>query len=420
MDIQRSDLKKQKQRKQMIIGGVAAAVVLLGILGLSRLEPAAPSVERSSVWLDTVKRGEMLREVRGPGTLVPKEIRWIAAETNVHVERILVKPGATVKADTVILELSNPEVDEQRLAAESQVAAARADLTARKVALESAVLDQRANLATVVADGETARLRAEAEKGLNEKGVVSTLQYKESQLKADRLTDREKIEKDRLAKLEENMKASLQAERSRLDQLENTLKLRQSRADALHLKAGIEGVLQQVPVEEGQQVQAGANLARVARPDVLMAELQIAETQAKDIRAAQTVKVDTRSGQGGVIPGHVTRIDPAVRNGTVQVDVEFDGALPEGARPDLSVDGVIEIERLPSVLYVGRPAFGQPGASVTLFKLDPDGRIGRRVPVQLGRASVSVIEIVKGLNEGDKVILSDTSAWDANDRIKLN
>ena len=420
MDIVRTDLKKLKQRKQIVIGAVAAVVVLLGILGLSRLEPAAPSVERSSVWLDTVKRGEMLREVRGPGTLVPKEIRWIAAETNVRVERILIKPGATVQSDSVILELSNPEVDDQRLTAESQVAAARADLTAKKVNLESAILDQRANLAAVVADAEGARLRAEAEKGLSEKGVVSTLQYRESQLKSDRLTQREGIEKDRLAKLEENMKAQLQAERSRLDQLENTLKLRQRRADALKVRAGIEGVLQQVPVEEGQQLQAGANLARVAKPDVLMAELHIAETQAKDIRAAQTVKVDTRSGSGGVIPGHVVRIDPAVKNGTVQVDVEFDAALPEGARPDLSVDGVIEIERLASVLYVGRPAFGQPGASVTLFKLDPDGRIGRRVPVQLGRASVSVIEVVKGLKEGDRVVLSDTSAWDANDRIKLN
>jgi HlyD family secretion protein len=305
MDIQRSDLKKQKQRKQIMIGGIAAAVVLLGTLGLSRLEPAAPSVERSSVWLDTVKRGEMLREVRGPGTLVPKEIRWIAAETNVRVERILVKPGAKVEPDYRHPRALHPEVDDQRLTAESQVAAARADLTAKKVSLESAVLDQRANLAGVVADAETARLRAEAEKGLNQKGVVSTLQYKESQLKADRLTQRESIEKDRLAKLDENMKAQLQAEASRLAQLENTLKLRQRRADALKVKAGIEGVLQQVPVEEGQQLQAGANLARVAKPDVLMAELQIAETQAKDIRAAQTVKVDTRSGSGGVIPGHV-------------------------------------------------------------------------------------------------------------------
>jgi HlyD family secretion protein len=420
MDIQRSDLKQAKRRKQIIYGAVAAAVVGIGTLGLARLEPAAPSVDRASVWLDTVKRGEMLREVRGPGTLVPKEIRWIAAETNVRVERILVKPGAIVKADTVILELSNPEVDDQRLTAESQVAAARADLTAKRVGLESQVLDQRANLAAVNADAEAARLRAEAEGDLNKKGVVSTLQYRESQLKSDRLTQRQGIETDRLAKLEENMQAQLQAERSRLDQLENTLKLRQRRADALKVKAGIDGVLQQVPVEEGQQLQAGANLARVAKPDVLMAELHIAETQAKDIRNDQVVKVDTRSGTGGVIPGHVVRIDPAVKSGTVQVDVEFDGALPEGARPDLSVDGVIEIERLASVLYVGRPAFGQPGASVTLFKLDPDGRIGRRVPVKLGRASVSVIEIVQGLKEGDRDVLSDTSAWDANDRIKLN
>jgi len=420
MDIQRTDLLVRKRRKQIAITVAAVLVVGLGTLGLTRLEPAAPTVERGQVWLDTVKRGEMLREVRGPGTLVPKEIRWIAAETPVRVERIVVKPGATVEPDTIILELSNPDVDDQRLAAEAQVAAARADYTARRVALESQVLDQRANLASVKSDAEAARLRAEAEGDLNRKGIVSALQFRESELRADQLKERLQIENDRLAKLDENMKAQLAAERARLDQLENTLKLRKSRSDALKVRAGIAGVLQQVPVQEGQQLAAGANLARVAKPDVLRAELQIAETQAKDVRIDQLVRVDTRSGANGVIKGHVVRIDPAVTNGTVQVDVDFDDALPEGARPDLSVDGVVELERLPSVLYVGRPAFGQPGSSVTLFKLDPEGRLARRVPVKLGRASVSVVEITQGLKEGDKVILSDTSTWDQHDRIKLN
>jgi HlyD family secretion protein len=374
-------------------------------------------VESASVWRDTVKRGEMLREVRGPGTLVPKEIRWIAAETSARVERIVVKPGAIVEPDSVLIELSNPELEDQLLAAKAALAAAQADYAARQVDLESQMLNQRANLAQVEADAEGARLQAEAEGELNRRGIVSTLTYKQSQLRADQLAVRVRLEKERTAKIEQNIRAQLSAERARLEPLQNTLDLRQRQADALHVKAGIAGVLQQVPVEEGQQLAAGTNLARVARPDLLMAELRIAETQAKDVVLGQTVKVDTRNG---IVPGSVIRIDPAVQNGTVQVDVELTGELPVGARPDLSVDGTVEIERLANVLYVGRPAFGQPGASTTLFRLDPDGVIARRVPVKLGRASVSVIEVVEGLNEGDAVVLSDTSAYDEYDRIKLN
>lgn len=419
MDIQRPDLAVKKKRRRLIAGSVAVAVLALGTLGLARLEPAALKVDKNSVWLDTVKQGELLREVRGPGVLQPKEIRWIAAESNARVEHVLVKPGATVKADTIILELSNPDVIDARLAAEAQLAAANADFTAKRIALESAVLDLRANLATVRADAEGARLRAEAEADLSRKGVISGLQYKESELKASQLKERLGIEQDRLAKAEENMKAQLVAERSRLDQQENTVKLRRTRADALNVRAGIDGVLQQVPVEEGQQVAAGANLARVAKPDVLIAKLQVPETQARDVRIDQKVRIDPRSGNNTTVAAHVVRIDPAVKNGSVEVDVDFDAALPEGARPDQSVDGVVEIERLANVVYVGRPASGQAGASVSLFRLDGDSHIARRVPVKLGRASVSLIEVVEGLKVGDRVVLSDTTQWEQQDRIRI-
>ncbi len=417
MDIARPDLKHKKLRQRLLVGaGGLAALLVAGVL-LARLEPAAPSVEKASVWMDQVKRGEMLREVRGPGTLVPREIRWIAAESNARVERILVKPGAKVDADTVILELSNPEVDDQLLAARAALAAANADYTAKRVSLESQALDQRAVLAAAEAEYEGSRLQAEAESELAQRGIIPAVNYKRTQLATDRLKVRMDIEKERVTKLAQNVDAQLAADRARIEQMQNTLSLRQRQADALKVRAGLAGVLQQVPVEEGQQVTAGSNLARVARPDLLMAELRIAETQAKDIALDQTVRVDTRNG---IVEGRVIRIDPAVLNGTVQVDVELTGALPAGARPDLSVDGTIEIERLANVIFVGRPAFGQPQSQTSMFKLDADGVIARRVPVQLGRASVNTIEVTRGLEVGDRVILSDTSAWNDYDRIQLN
>lgn len=416
MDIQRSDLKLKKRRQRIVYGVAGAAVVLVAGFFIARLEPAVPSVERGTVWTDTVKRGEMLREVRGPGTLVPKAIRWIAAETDARVERIVVKPGAQVQADTVILELSNPVVEDQLAAARAEFVAAEASYIARESELESQLLDQRANLAAVQAEYEGARLQAEAEGDLASKGIIPRIQYQRSQLAAESLQVRLEIERDRMTKSRQNIGKQLEAERARIDQLARTRDLRQRQADALQLRAGIDGVLQQVPVEEGQQVMAGTNLARVARPDVLMAELRIAETQAKDIAIGQTVKVDTRNG---IVMGEVMRIDPAVLNGTVQIDVDLPGELPPGARPDLSVDGTVEIERLTDVLYVGRPAFGQPNSQTTLFRINGDGR-ALRVPVQLGRASVNLIEVVQGLEEGDRVILSDTSAWDQHDRIRIN
>jgi HlyD family secretion protein len=416
MDIARPELKKKKRRRQYVIGGAVAACLLVAVAGLAALGPAIPSVERSSVLVDQVKRGELLREVRGPGTLVPKEIRWIAAETAAHVERIVIKPGAVVKPDTVILELSNPEVDDQLLAATTAVTAAQSDLAAKRTDLNSKLLDEQSQYAQAKSEYETARMQAEAEKPVAEKGVIPAVQYKKSLVVLEQSKNRMDLEEQRVAEFRRNIDSQLAAEKARLDQLVATRELRQRQADALHVRAGIDGILQQVPVEEGQQVAAGANLARVARPGELMAELRIAETQAKDVALGQPVKVDTRNG---VVDGKVLRVDPAVQNGTVQVDVELEGKLPSGARPDLSVDGTIEIERLPDVLYVGRPAFGQSDSEVRLFKLDSGGDVASRVPVMLGKSSVNLIEIVKGLNVGDKVILSDTSAYDQNDRVRL-
>ncbi|HEV7491992.1 MAG TPA: HlyD family efflux transporter periplasmic adaptor subunit [Rhodanobacteraceae bacterium] len=416
MDIARPELKQRKRRRQYLIGAGVAILLLLAVAGLSALGPAIPSIERSSVLVDTVKRGELLREVRGPGTLVPKEIRWIAAETAAHVERIVIKPGAIVKPDTVILELANPEVDDQLLAAKTAVTAAQSDLAAKRTDLNSKLLDEQSALAQVKSEYETARMQAEAEKSVAEKGVIPAVQYKKSMVVLEQYKNRMAIEEQRVVEFRRNIGSQVAAEQARLDQLVATRELRQRQADALHVRAGIEGILQQVPVEEGQQVAAGANLARVARPGELMAELRIAETQAKDVALGQPVKVDTRNG---VVDGKVLRVDPAVQNGTVQVDVELDGKLPPGARPDLSVDGTVEIERLPDVVYVGRPAFGQPDSEVRLFRLDAAGDVASRVPVMLGKSSVNLVEIVKGLNPGDKVILSDTSAYDQNDRVRL-
>lgn len=417
MDIQRADLKIKKRRKQIALGSLGA--LLLAGLGLwvATLDAAAPQVERETLWLDSVKRGEMLREVRGPGLLVPKEIRWIAAETPARVERIVVKPGAVVTPDTVILELGNPEVQEAQLAAQSALVAAEADLAAQRMALESQQLDQKANFAAVEAEYESARLQTEAEADLSQKGIIPKIQYRRSQLTSDRLKVRVDIEKERIAKFAQTMSSQLAAQRARTEQLRSAADLRTRQLEGLKVRAGIAGVLQQVPVEEGQQVAAGTNLARVARPDVLMAELRIPETQVKDVTIGQTVSVDTRNG---LVPGKVIRIDPAVLNGTVLVDVDLEGPLPPGARPELSVDGTIQIERLDDVLYVGRPAYGQPESEVRLFKLDPESGIAQRVPVRLGRASVNLIEIQQGLQPGDQIILSDTSQWDEHDRLRIN
>lgn len=416
MDIARPELKIKKRRRLLILVGVAAlAVAGIGI-GLARLGPALPSVERNNVLIGTVERGELLREVRGPGTLVPKEIRWIAAETAARVERIVVKPGAAVQADTVIIELGNPEVETQLLAAQTAVIAAESDLAAKQTDLQSKLLDEKSALASANAEYASSRMQAEAEKPLAQKGIIPGVQYRRTLITLEQLKSRVEIEEQRVAAFQRNIAAQIAAEKARLGQLVNTRELRQRQADALHVRAGITGILQQVPVEEGQQVAAGANLARVARPGDLMAELRIAETQAKDVALGQAVRVDTRNG---IVAGRVLRVDPAVQNGSVQVDVELTGELPPGARPDLSVDGTIEIQRLPDVLHVGRPAFGQPDSDLRLFRVDAGGDTATRVPVRLGKASVNQIEILQGLDAGQRVILSDTSAWDQYDRIRL-
>ena len=407
-------------RRRLVRGAYAAAAlgaVLAITLGLARLKPAAPTVERGSIWVDTVMRGPMVRQVRGLGTLVPEEVRWIPAATESRVERIYVKPGAAVKTDTILLELSNPELELAALDAQMQLRAAEADHTNLKVGLESQRLDEQANAATIQASFHQARLQAEADEELAKDGLVPNLTLKLSQSKAQELGTRKELEEKRLNISAEAAEAQLAAQQAKVDQLRALARLKKSQVDALRVRPGLEGVLQQLPVQVGQRVAPGATLAKVADPRRLKAELKIAETQAKDIQIGQPAVIDTRNG---VVAGHVARIDPAVQNGTVTVDVAFDAALPKGSRPDLSVDGTIELERLTDVLHVGRPAFGQEQSSVGIFRLQPGGREAERVKVRLGRSSVNMIEIVDGLKEGDQVILSDTSAWDAFDRLRLN
>ncbi len=417
MDIARPELRQRKRRRQMLVGAGLLLLVIAAGAGLAALGPAMPTVERSSLLVGTVKRGELLREVRGPGTLVPKEIRWIAADTAARVEQILVRPGAAVEPDTVILELDNPELEGDLLAATAEVTAAQSDLAAKRTELQSRLLDQQAAEAQAKADYQSARMQAESEKTVAEKGIIPAVQYRRSLVALEQLRYRVDIEGQRVAEFRRNIAAQVAAAKARLDQLAAARDLRQRQVERLHVRAGIAGVLQQVPVEAGQQVAAGSNLARVARPGDLMAELRIAETQAKDVALGQAVRIDTRNG---IVDGRVLRVDPAVQNGSVQVDVDLTGKLPPGARPDLSVDGTIEIERLPDVLYVGRPAFGEPGSDVRLFRLDPASGIATRVAVRLGKSSVNLVEVLDGLEVGDQVVLSDTSAWDQHDRIRLD
>ncbi|MCS6805933.1 MAG: efflux RND transporter periplasmic adaptor subunit [Acidobacteriota bacterium] len=417
MDIPRPSVARRKRLRRALYGLIGLGLIVLITVGVSRLKPAPPSVERATVWIDTVKRGPMLRQVRGLGTLVPEEIRWIPAATEGRVERRLVQPGAVVKSDTVLLELSNPELEQAALEAKMQLRAAEAEYTNLRVQLESQLLTQRAQAAAVQAEYHQAKLQAEANEELAKDHLISDLILKLSQVRAEELSTRFEIEQKRLAIMAESVKAQLAVQQARVEQLRALYELRRSQVEALHVRAGTGGVLQQVLVEVGQQVTPGTNLARVADPTRLMAQIRIPETQAKDVQIGQTAAIDTRNG---IVPGRVVRIDPAVQNGTVTVDVALEGPLPKGSRPDLSVDGTIEIERLEDVLYVGRPAFGQEKSTVGLFKLINGGREAVRVPVKLGRSSVNTIEILDGLQPGDQVILSDMSAWDAFDRIRLN
>jgi HlyD family secretion protein len=349
--------------------------------------------------------------------LVPREIRWIAAASEARVDRVLVKPGAQVTADTVLVEMSNPELAQLVFEARAEVTAAEADYAALKVQLQSEVLNQRAVVAAANAEYEGTRLEAEARADLAAKGIIPAIEYRRVELAAEQLKVRLDVERERVQYQQDSLDARLRAARARMEQQSQNLALREEQFANLQLRAGIEGVLQALEVEAGQRLTPGTNIARIARPDELMAELRIAETQAKDIRLDQPVDIDTRNG---IVEGRVIRIDPAVVNGTVQVDVDIVGELPPGARPDLSVDGTILIERLEDVLHVGRPAYGQPGSTLRLFRLQSESSVAIRVPVSLGKVSVNRVQILQGLNEGDRVVLSDTSQWDDHDRIELN
>lgn len=415
-DIQRPDLKRRLQFKRGLWIGIAmAGLVTAGTLVYS-IEPAVPRVERSAVWVDTVREGEFVREVRGPGTLVPKETRWVTAASSGRVERILIRPGASVEADAVLVELSSPELVQEVEERGWEVEAMVADLASREAELERQLLDAQSILAATKAEYESARLKATAEQGLAERGIVSRIQYQQSQLLADQLERRTSLEKERIQRLQASVEAQMDAEHARLEQLRQRHRRYQQRLEDLRVRAGVAGVVQRIDVEEGQQVAIGANIGRVASPDELIAELHISESQVREIQLDQVVTVDTRNAK---VEGHVIRIDPAVVNGAVQVDVELTGKLPSGARPDLSVDGTIELERLNDVVFVGRPTYGNPESTVGLFKLGDNGS-ANRVSVELGRASVNFIEIRTGLEPGDQVILSDTSRWDGHDRIRLD
>jgi HlyD family secretion protein len=414
VDIARPSQARQKRIRRILIGSGSLAAVLLITLGLSRLRPAAPLVENP--WIDTVKRGPMVRQVRGLGTLVPVEVRWIPAISEGRVERLVILAGTPVKADTVILELSNPELELQALDAESQLRAAEASLTELRVRLESQHLDQEAAAAKVKADFHQARMRADADEELAKNGLIADINLKVSQVTAEELGNRDRIERKRLDISSEAILAQMAVQAAQVDQRRALARLRRRQFQDLHVRAGLDGVLQQLPVEVGQRVTPGTPLARVAQPERLKAVVKIAETQAKDILIGQKATVDTRNG---VIDGHVARVDPAAQQGTVTVDIALDGELPKGARPELSVDGTIELERLADVLFVGRPAQGQAESLVGLFRLEEGGKEATRARVKLGRASVNTVEVVEGLKEGDRVVLSDTSAWDAFDRIQL-
>jgi HlyD family secretion protein len=414
MDIPRPENKKRKRIRQLAIGGGTAVALAIVTIALSQLEPAAPSVDGDTLYTGAVDRGEILIQVRGPGTLVPRELLWIAAQSAGRVERVIVRPGAVVEPDTVLAELSNPDLMRQAEEARYGLEAAKAEFTEFELTLRSKQLDQEAAVAQARAQYEAQRLLAEAERAA---GVVAELTVRRSELTAESLKASYDIQVERLNQLGATVEAQIAAQRARLAQTQNTYERMQDQVEALQVRAGLAGVVQEVMIEGGQQVQPGANIARVARPDDLIAELRVPETQARNVIVGQRVAVDTRNG---IADGKVSRVDPAVREGTVQVDVDLTGKLPVGARPDQSVDGTIEIERLPDVIYTGRPAYGQPNSTITLFKLVDGGAYAVRVPVKLGKTSVNQVEILEGLVPGDEVILSDTSAWDDVDRIRLN
>ena len=416
MDIAIPQDARAKMFRRILLAIVALLLVAGISFGLTRLRPAAPSVDGASLFSDTVKRGDMLRAVHGVGTLIPEDIQWIPAQNTARVSKIILHPGAIVKPDSIILELSNPELERDTLDAEYQLKAAEAQFQSVKAQMGSDILNQKAAAAAVRSEYEQAKIQHAVDEKMLSEHLGAEVTAKLSKVKEDQLAIRAQIEESRSKNSEETAEAKIAAERSHVDQQRALYNLRRSQLGALHVRAGINGVLQVVPVEVGQSVAPGTNLARVADPKKLKAEIKIAETQANELSAGMKSTVDTRNG---IVNGRVSRVDPSVQNGTVTVDISFDGSLPNGARPDLTVDGTIEIENLKNILYVGRPAFGQPESVVSLFKLNGDGSEATRIPVGLGRFSVSSVEIRQGLREGDRVILSDTSQWSNYERIRL-
>ena len=416
MDIQRPSNARAKKIRRIAYGTVA--LLLLGgvTFGLSKLRPAAPSVDRATIWPDEVKRGPMVREVRGLGTLVPEDIRWVPAQTTAHVDKWVLRPPAIVKPNSIIMELSDPTVQRDAVDAEYQLKGAEADYQNLKVQVNSDLMSQKATEASVRSDYEQSKLQHAVDDKLFKEGIGAQVTAELSKVKMEQLTIRAQLESERTRIATDSAGAKLAAQQAKVEQMKALYELKKSQLEALHVRAGIDGVLQLLPVDVGQQVTPGMNLARVANPKKLRAEIKIAETQAKDVVPGQKASIDTRNG---IVGGHVSRVDPSVINGTVTVDVTIDDPLPPGARPDLSVDGTITLENLKDVLYVGRPVHGQSDSTIGLFKIIDDGAEAVRVNVKLGRSSVNTIEILDGLKVGDKVILSDMSAWDNFDRVRL-
>src|SRR5579863_599636 len=422
MDIARPDIKQKKKRQTLLWAG--AAVIAIAVLAaiVLRLKPAAPTVDRSTIWTDTVKRGPLVRQVRSTmGVLAPREdsIELIPAQTDATVVRIRILPGAQVTPNTIIMDLADPQLEQEVLNAQLQLKAAQADYKSFQATLESTMMDKKTAAAQVNADYTQDQLQAQTDKSLYDLGVISGLAYQKSKSTADQLTVQHQLSQQQLDVNQKAIEVQLASQKTKIDEARALLDLYEKQAQELQVRSSITGTLAPLtaPVQVGEHVTAGTSVAEVIQSGKLKAALQIAETQARDIELGQPASIDTHNG---IIPGHVTRIDPSVVNGTRTVDVQLDGALPPGAVPQLSVDGTIDLERMTDVLYVGRPALGNEDSTLSLFKLDPDGKGATRVPVKVGRASVNEIQVIEGLKEGDTVILSDMSRWDNVDRIRLD
>ena len=417
MDKPRTGQVEKRRLRRMILFAVLAIVIAGVTVGIARLKPAMPTLDRNSLFTGKVERGPMLREVRGAGQLVPVDIRWISAPLEGRIESIPALPGVTVTPDTILVELNNPEIEQNAFEAESNLHAAEADLLNLRAQLSSALLNQQAQMASADSEAEQAKLQVEADQKLYKDQIIPELTLKLSRLRADQLGKQSNIEKERFKKSESSNRAQIAAQEARVSQFRALYELRRRQVESLKVRAGIPGVLQELPVQVGQRVPAGTNLARVARPELLKAEVRIQETQAKDVTIGRRVSIDTRNG---LVPGHVIRVSPSSQEGQVTMDVALDGPLPEGARPNLQIDGTIEIERLADVLHVGRPSFAQQGGKVEVFKLVEGGKEAIRVPVQFGKMSVNTAQVLSGLAVGDEIILSDTNQVDGADHVRIN